>query len=168
MIEIAESIGLSADDIEVVMHIRRHEAWIASDYQQHIKQLRSCASLEEHVGNRLSVVQFGTIARRFAERLGNKKVHIRLLDRDLKIRNIVHDMFAMLDYPAEFLSAVKVDNGNEGLLGSYIPILLSANRRKISDEKFSKILNLGLKSRARAAKSISTSYALPYPLALLV
>jgi len=168
MIEIAESIGLGVDDIEVVMHIRRHESWIASDYQQHIKQLRSCASLEEHVGNRLHVVQFGTIARRFSQRLGHKKVHIRLLDRDIKTKNIVHDMFAMLGYPIDSLATVEIYNGNEGVLGSYIPILRSANKKKVSDKKFSKILNLGLKGRARAAKGKSNSFVLPYTLALIV
>lgn len=168
MIEIAESIGLSADDIEVVMHIRRHGAWIASDYQQHIKQLRSCASLEEHVGNRLRAVQFGTIAKRFIQRFGHERVYIRLVDREIKTMNIVHDMFELLGHPINSLAAVAIKNDNEGVLGSYIPILLLANKRNISNEKFSKLLNLGLKGRARGVKGKAETFTLPYPIELMV
>lgn len=113
-----------------IIHIRDHVSWLASDYQQHIKQLRSSRSIGEHVGRRLRVLSFSGQCAKFRAVFGT--VVCRLV---LPGMNIAHDFASTLGYDVPALEK-SANTENAGLTAAAVKNLLKINRQGFSDADY--------------------------------
>jgi hypothetical protein len=129
----------SVSEVLPVIHIREHTEWIASDFQQHIKQLRTGHPIDKHVGRRLRFLNFSEQCKKFESVFG--EVRCRLIYSGMKI---TEDLLDMIGRPID-LASVQIDY-NTGLSAEAVDVLLALNREKATGDIYSSALKDALAS----------------------
>ena len=152
------SLSSFANNIIPIIYIRDHVSWLSSDYQQHVKQLRSTEPIGVHVGKRLTTLSFSSQCKKLKDVFGN--VLCRFLQGRIDIAN---DFLKAIDHPVHGLSDLNKYDSNVSLSKEGVEILLSANASKLEGDEYKAAYK-----RAFLASKSHSKYFLPKGLAQAV
>ena len=126
-------------NVEAILYVRHQVDWLASDYQQCIKQLHSSDDIYTHVGKRLAACNYLNHCNRWTSLVGKDNLIVRLLSKETIENNLVYDFFKTIKINTDGFHDLKLDNINEGLGVTSINILPLINSLNISSGAYKEL-----------------------------
>ncbi|WP_144259755.1 hypothetical protein [Methylocystis sp. ATCC 49242] len=149
-------------EVVVIVYIREQSAWLASNFQQHVKQLYAKLPPAQHIARYLHTCEYLRIARTYSKVVGKNNIVVRLLDGRVITHNLVADFmdaFGLDSYPFQ---DIRIPTANESMSHIATEILWRANNFAISDKN--KINMLREISSITSTLNKTPRYVLPNPL----
>lgn len=131
-----QSLGVR---VLIVMHLRDQISWLASDYQQHVKQLKCSSSITDHVAKRLPLLNYTTLCKHFEQMVGRENLIVKVLSSESIHSNILFDFYANLGVEIPEFSTLTIDNSNVGLNHLAVDVLATLNNKEMEESDYNRL-----------------------------
>jgi len=128
--------------VVIVFYLRDQISWLASDYQQHVRQMRSSRGIADHVAERLPYVNYAPICKRFEEMVGRENLIVKVMSDESMRSNMLFDCYANLGVDIPEFSTLNVVHSNVGLNHVAVQVLASINSQKINEADYQRIFKV--------------------------
>jgi len=130
--------------VHPVILVRDQISWHVSNYQQHVRQLKTDKTFIEVLGRSLSLraADWYNYITKFENVFGHDKLIVSLYDRNLIDGNIIQFFINQLGFKADFLQGLKLHNKNIGISPSAAVVTANFHKYSKDSEKQNKLLEL--------------------------